>query len=81
MNNFNYANTVTAAMTSKLGMEEWLAYLSKLNKFQSRQKELMKDVFKKHKGLSNSEIAKKVLPVLQYEGLCEGLPDYVVNGY
>jgi hypothetical protein len=77
----SYTNMVVAGMKNKLGMDEWLAYLSKLNKFQSRQKELMKDVFKKHKGLSRAEIAKKVLPVLRYEGLCEGLPEYVVNGY
>lgn len=76
-----YSNTVAAGLKTKLGMDEWMQYLTKLNKFQSRQKELMKDVFKKHKGLSNSEIAKKVITILQYEGLCEGLPEYVVNGY
>jgi hypothetical protein len=77
----NYADMVAAAMQGKQGMEEWADYLTKLSKFQERQKELMKDVFSKHKGLSNAEIAAKVLPILKREGLCDGLPEYVVNGY
>lgn len=77
----NYADMVSAAMKSQKDAEIWYEYLAKLSKFRTRQKELMKDLGKKRKGMSNHELAKAVLPILRQEGLCDGLPDYAVNGY
>lgn len=77
----SYSETVTAGLFNKQGMEEWVDYLSKLSRFQSRQKELIVTLSRKRKGASLSELARMVLPILKQEMLCEGLPDYVVNGY